>query len=401
MHTVAVIVSAGKSKRFKGSIPKQYIKINDKPLIYYTLSVFNSSPNIDGIVLVSDKDCRQLVRRYNFNKVLSIVKGGRTRAHSVYNGLKVVPKDAEIVVIHDGVRPLVKKELIREAVSKAKRFGAAVCAVPIKNTIKDISADKVLVRKNLVSVQTPQAFRYNIIMDCYNRFKDRLDFVTDDSTLVEMAGHKVKIVQGDYGNIKVTTEEDLEYVRGVASNMSRNNTCSRRRLEHLGRLGLKLGHRVGVGYDIHRLAEKRRLVLGGVLIPSKYGLLGHSDADVLLHAITDAVLGAVGERDIGWHFSNKDPRYKGISSSYFLIEAKKILQKKRYKIQNIDSIIIAQEPKLQPYYSDMIRNISRWMEIPKKNVTVKFTTPEEVGPLGNKRAIAGIAIVAINKEKNP
>lgn len=390
MRTVAVIVSAGKSKRFKGSIPKQYIKINNKPLIYYTLSVFNSSPNIDGIVLVSDKDCRQLVRKYNFNKVFSIVKGGRTRAHSVYNGLKVVPKNAEIVVIHDGVRSLVKKELIKDVISKAKRFGAAVCAVPVKNTIKDISVDKVLIRKNLVEVQTPQAFRYNIIMNCYNRFKDRLDFVTDDSSLVEMAGHKVKIVQGDYENIKITTNEDMDYVRGRSSDIK----CPRTGLGHIGL-------RAGIGYDIHRLAKDRRLVLGGVLIPSKYGLLGHSDADVLLHAITDAMLGAIGERDIGWHFSNKDPRYKGISSSYFLVEAKKMIQKKRYKIQNIDSIIIAQEPKLQPYYNDMVRNISKWLDIPKDSITVKFTTPEEVGPLGHKKAIASIAIVVINKERNP
>lgn len=204
MHTVAVIVSAGKGKRFRGKLPKQYVKIKNKPLIYHTLSVFNSSPVIDGIILVSNK-----IENYNLKKVFCVVKGGRTRAHSVYNGLKAVPEGVEIVVIHDGVRPLVRQELIRNVVDAAKKYGAAICAVPAKNTIKEVTSNsfvkKTLVRKNLIEVQTPQAFRYKMLMDSYNRFD-----VTDDSSLMK----KVKVVQGDYSNIKVTTNEDLRYVRG-------------------------------------------------------------------------------------------------------------------------------------------------------------------------------------------
>lgn len=383
MHTVAIIVSAGKGKRLKGKIPKQYVKANGKPLIYYTITAFDSSPDVDGIILVSEGDrikyCWRIVKKFNLKKVIDIVKGGPTRAHSVFNGLKAVPKGVKIVVIHDGVRPLVKMGLIKKVIDNAKRYGAAISAVPEKNTIKEVVkglVKRTLIRKDLVSVQTPQAFKYNIIMDCYNRFKDRLDTVTDDSSIVEMAGYTPKVVMGDYRNIKITTKDDLRNVRGPASHISSNI-------------------RVGVGYDIHRLVKGRRLVLGGVEIPYRYGLIGHSDADVLLHAITDAMLGAIGERDIGWHFPNSDPRYKDIASSYFLLMAKDLLKKKGYKIQNIDSIIIAQEPRLQPYYSKMVSKLTNWLGV---NVTVKFTTPEEVGPLGHRRAMAGIAIVCVRDD---
>lgn len=387
MRTVAVVVAAGKGKRFKNKIPKQYININGKPLLCYTLSVFNLSNEIDGIILVTAGEridyCRRLVKKFNLNKVFSIIKGGEVRADSVYNGLKEVSDSAEIIVVHDGVRPFVKKELIKKVVDAAEKYGAAICGVKPKNTVKEISGNsfvkKTLMRSGLTEVQTPQAFRYEILKKCYERFKNKFGNVTDDSALVEMAGYRVKVVEGDYDNIKITTNEDLKDVLVGASNIPRM--------------------RVGVGYDIHRLVKGRKLVLGGVNIPGMFGLLGHSDADVLLHAITDAILGAIGERDIGWHFSNKDPRYKGIVSSFFLKEAYKIIKKKGYKIRNIDSIIVAQEPKLQPYYKDMTRNISGWLDVPAGCVTVKFTTPEEVGPLGHKKAIAGMAIAAIVNEQ--
>lgn len=379
MRTVAIIVSAGKGTRFKGKIPKQYVIVNNRPLIYYTLSVFNSSPIIDGIILVTDNI--EYFKRYNFKKIFSIVKGGSTRAHSVFNGLKEMPKGVDIVVIHDGVRPFVKQELIKNVVNSAKRYGAAICAVPPKNTIKEIRGSfvkKTLNRRDLIEVQTPQAFRYRLLMNRYNRFD-----VTDDSTLIELAGHKVKVVRGDSRNIKITTSDDLRYMKDMGDKAQRT--------------GPSAGLRAGIGYDIHRLVKNRRLVLGGVQIPGRYGLLGHSDADVLLHAVTDAMLGAIGEKDIGWHFSNKDAKYKDMASSYFLINAKKILQEKRYRVINIDSIIVAEEPRLQPYYNKMMDNISKWLEIPKKSVTVKFTTPEETGPLGNKEAIASIAIACVKR----
>lgn len=357
MRTVAVIAAAGKGKRFKGRVPKQYVKINARPLIYYTISVFDSSPDIDGIILVSNR-----ANRYDFKKLIRVVKGGPTRAHSVYNGLKAVPDGTDIVVIHDGVRPFVRPKLIKGVIDAAKRHGAAICAVPCKNTIKEVSGSfvkRTLNRKSLIEVQTPQAFRYKLLMSRYKRFD-----LTDDSALVD----KVKVVNGDYRNIKVTTKEDLA-----------------------------ADTRMGIGYDVHRLAKNRQLVLGGVEIPYRYGLLGHSDADVLLHAITDAMLGAAGKRDIGWHFSNKDRRYKDMASSYFLLEAYRKLRKKGYKIQNIDSIIIAQGPRLQPYYKRMLSNISKWLGISKKDVTVKFTTPEGLGILGQKRGIASIALVSIRR----
>jgi 2-C-methyl-D-erythritol 4-phosphate cytidylyltransferase/2-C-methyl-D-erythritol 2,4-cyclodiphosphate synthase len=384
MRTIAIIVSAGRGTRFNAKIPKQYTKIGDKPILYYTISAFCKSPYIDGIILVCAEDkinyCKKFTAKYKFQKICSIVAGGKERSYSVHNGLMKVKKDTKIVLVHDGVRPLVSGDLIKRTVFAAKKYGAVITGVPPKNTIKQTSKDlrvkNTLIRDALIEVQTPQAFRCDILKKCYERFKNKLDKVTDDSALVEMAGYKVKVVLGDYNNIKITTKEDIEFAKNLL-NVSDEI------------------QRVGTGYDIHRLGKNRRLVLGGVNIPSKFGLIGHSDADVLLHAITDAMLGAVGERDIGWYFSNKDPRYKGMASSFFLKAANKILRKKRYKIGNIDSIIVAQEPKLQPYYIEMVKNISGWLGIDKNKVTVKFTTPEEVGPLGDKKAIAAMAVVGL------
>jgi len=388
MKTIAIIVSAGKGKRLKSKIPKQYLKICGKPILFYTLDAFNKSPFIDGIILAVAADkinfCRKLAKESNFKKVLDVMAGGEERSNSVYNGLKKLPEDTGIVVVHDGVRPLVSQRLIKEVVSNAKKYGSAISALPPKNTIKEVSGNsivkKTLVRSSLVEVQTPQAFRRDIIESCYEKFKDKLGNVTDDSSLVECAGFKVKIVNGDYENIKITTADDIMLLRSI-----------------IGEKDSKGIDAVGVGYDIHRLVKGRRLVLGGVNIPSALGLLGHSDADVLLHAIADAIFGAIGERDIGWHFSNRDPKFKGMPSKYFILEAKKIAERKKFKIANIDSIIVAQEPKLQPYYSEMVSNISDWLNLPKSDVTVKFTTPEEVGPLGAKKAIAGMAIAGVTK----
>jgi 2-C-methyl-D-erythritol 4-phosphate cytidylyltransferase/2-C-methyl-D-erythritol 2,4-cyclodiphosphate synthase len=391
MHTIAIIVSAGSGKRFQAKIPKQYINIAGKPILYYTVSAFNKSACVDGIILVCSKEridyCRRLIRKYNLKKVFSVVEGGKERSNSVYNGLQEVPPGAKIILVHDGVRPLVSELLIENTILAAKKYGSAVAGIPPKNTIKEVSNDllikKTIARNALIEVQTPQTFKYEILKTCYDKFKNRLDKVTDDSSLVEMAGYKVKIVNGDYNNIKITTKEDIGFLKNILGK---------------DKNAIKGIAKIGVGYDIHRLEKNRRLVLGGVSIPSKYGLVGHSDADVLLHAITDAMLGAIGERDIGWHFSNRDPKYRGMDSSYFLLVADRLVKKNRYKVRNIDSIIVAQEPKLQPYYIGMVKNISGWLGLDKNAVTVKFTTPEEVGPLGDKKAIAGMAVVGLERE---
>lgn len=394
--TIAIIVSAGKGKRFKTKIPKQYLEVNNNPLISYTLSAFNSHPMIDGIILVAAGDklsfCKQIVKKYNFNKVLSVVKGGDYRSHSVFSGLKAVPKKTKIVLVHDGVRPVISSKLIKKVILAAEKNGASIAAIPPKNTIKEItgkwSVKTTLDRNKLIEVQTPQAFKYDVLMDAYKKLKGKLHKVTDDSSLVEALGIKVKAVKGEYNNIKVTTEEDL------------NSLKSQLQSTRLQNESYDAGNdwRIGIGYDIHRLVEKRKLILGGVKIKSDYGLLGHSDADVLLHAITDAILGSISGRDIGWHFPDTEAKYKGAPSSTFLKKSQELLIKKGYKIGNIDSIIIAQKPKLQPYYKKIVSKISKLLSVAVEDITVKFTTAEELGPIGNSEAIAAMAVVTILKE---
>jgi len=395
MQTVAIIVSAGKGKRFTGKIPKQYVLIDGKPVLYYTLSVFNSAPSIDGIILVSARGrvayCRRLVSKYRLKKVFSIVTGGPSRGRSVDNALKAVPREAKIILVHDGARPLVKKTLIARTVKEVKKNGAVITAVVPKDTIKKVGLSgvvkKTFNRRDFVLVQTPQAFRADIITASYRKFRRELDKVTDDSSLVEKAGYRVKVIEGDYDNIKITIRDDLKFIKSALGEkrprMQRNYS----------------GWRAGVGYDIHRLARNRKLVLGGVNIKSEYGLQGHSDADVLLHAVTDALLGAGGCRDIGWYFPDKDEKYKDRASKYFLQEAKNKLQRKGYRIRNIDCVIVAQEPKLQPYYSWIRENIAGWLDMGKNDVTVKFTTAERLGPLGHKKAIACLVIAGISGAK--
>lgn len=383
MKTVAVIVSAGKGKRISSRIPKQYIKIDGRPLLYYTLSVFDAFSGIDGIVLVTAHDrldyCRRLVKQYNFKKVSRVVPGGATRAHSVYNGLNAVPPETRIVIIHDAVRPLVTQELIHKAINGSRRYGAVSTVVSPKSTIKEIARNwigKTIPRNRLSEIQTPQAFKYSLLKDAYKKYRGSRKEATDTSFIVERAGYKVKVVDGDYRNIKITTKNDLEFVRFI---LQPKNI------------------RTGIGYDIHSLAGGRQLVIGGVKIPAEAKLLGHSDADVLLHALTDAILGAVGERDIGWHFPDTDLRYRDMESKYFLLRAKELVRNRRYKILNIDSIIVAQRPRLQPYYKAMVNNISRWLKLSKDRITVKYCTPEELGPLGHKKAIAAVAVVTVGR----
>lgn len=384
MKTVAIIVSAGKGQRISNKTPKQYMKIKSNPLICYTLSVFETLPYIDGIVLVVARDkvdyCKRLTKKYNFTKVFKIIPGGSTRQKSVYNGLKALSSDTKIVVVHDGVRPLVSKGLIDRVVNNAKRYGAAIPSVLPKATIKVTERNWInntLPRNRLAEIQTPQAFRYSILKDSYRKCKNKLDKATDTSFIIEQAGYKVRAVEGAYKNIKVTTKEDLDFVSFLLESPVA---------------------KVGIGYDIHKLSKNRRLILGGVCIPGKAGLLGHSDADVLLHALTDAILGAIGERDIGWYFPDTDTRYKNMKSSNFLLKARKLMENKKYKILNIDSIIIAETPRLQPYYKDMVNNIAKWVKLPRDRITIKFKTAEELGPLGNKEAIAVLALTTIGKK---
>ena len=374
----AIIVAAGSGKRFGSK--KQFENIGNEKIVELTASKFSRIHKIDNLVVVLPKE--DLSRRYNFPKRVKIVKGGATRQQSVFNGLLALDTDTDIVLIHDGVRPYVSAKIIIDSISAANKYGACVTAVPSKDTAKIAGkgfAVSTPERKNIFLAQTPQAFRYSLIMKAYRKASAEKYFSTDDSSLVERLGKKVRIVPGDYGNIKITTKDDLNSINSKT----------------LKPTNVRL--RVGLGYDIHKLVKGKPLYLGGLRIPFPKGLLAHSDGDVLLHAICDSLLGAADLGDIGKHFPDTDNRYKGISSLILLKKTVELLQKTGHEIINIDVMLVAKEPKIAPHIAKMKKAISKIIEI--KEISIKATTNEGVGDLGKGKAICAYSICLIEKRR--
>ncbi|MEN6357799.1 MAG: 2-C-methyl-D-erythritol 4-phosphate cytidylyltransferase [Armatimonadota bacterium] len=382
MKACALIPAAGRGERFGRGINKVFAEIAGRPVLAHTLSVFDSCEAIGEIIIVTGKDeieaVGELVDRFGFSKVAHIVAGGKERQDSVYLGLEKV--GSEIVVIHDAARPMVTCDIIVRSIDEAKRSGACIAAVPVIDTIKSATSEHIVSdtidRSNLYSIQTPQTFRTDLIRRAYEKAYADGFYATDDSTLVERLGEKVTIVQGSYDNIKITTPSDIE----LAS--------------------MKLGggvHRTGIGFDVHALAQGRKLILGGVDIPYEKGLMGHSDADVLVHAIMDALLGAAALGDIGRHFPDSDAAYKGISSIKLLAHVGKLIAKDGWHISNIDAVVICEHPKIAPYVREMVGNIAGCLEIKPCCVSIKGTTTEKLGYTGRGEGIACQAIAALHR----
>ena len=317
-------------------------------------------------------------------KPVQIVAGGATRAESAKNG--VLAAHGELVAVHDAARPFVSPAVIAAVLEAAARCGAAAPAVPVKDTIKQaVPGDGKTVpeaclvrstpdRSTLYAVQTPQCFdraQYLAALQELDAEKARL--VTDDCSLFELTGRSVQLTQGDYANLKITTREDLP--RPVQKEETR----------------MRIGH----GYDVHRLVEGRKLILGGVEIPFEKGLLGHSDADVLAHAVMDAVLGAAALGDIGQHFPDNDPAYAGADSLELARHVARILSEHDYRVENIDATILCQRPKLAPHIPAMRANLAAAFGLPVDAVSVKATTEEHLGFTGEGLGIAAHAVALI------
>jgi 2-C-methyl-D-erythritol 4-phosphate cytidylyltransferase/2-C-methyl-D-erythritol 2,4-cyclodiphosphate synthase len=385
--TSAIIPAAGKGRRFGRGFNKVFAEVAGKPIIAHTLSVFQVSSLIDEIVLVCGKEdlasCREIVERFGLDKVSAVIEGGDCRQQSVRNGLLRTRPDSEIIVIHDGARPLVTEEIIRESVSAACLYGAAVAASPVTDTVKSADAESfvtaTLRREELYAVQTPQTFRRSLILDAHEKALAAGADATDDATLVELIGGKVKITPGSPENIKVTQPQDLDY---VSAKLSRNAVPVAR---------------CGFGYDIHRFAEGRKLFLGGVEFSGVDGLEGHSDADVLLHAVCDALLGAAGAGDIGRIFPDTDLQYKGISSMTLLSRVGQVLADGGWSVINIDVTLVAQKPKIAPCVEDIRVNISSALNIHRDQVSIKATTAEGLGSIGKAEGIACYSVANVVK----
>ena len=379
---VAVIIAAaGVGKRMGAGIPKQYMLINGRPMLAETAGVFDANAFVDVLCVVTGvrdvEFCREMLK--DLSKVKYIVPGGKERQDSISCGLSALcaAEDFDIVMIHDAARPYVTNRIIEDCLEKTLQVGACTAAVPVKDTIR--YRNITLERKEMYAVQTPQCFERSVITGAYERAYSDGFYGTDDAGLVERMGRTVAIVEGDYKNIKITTPEDLPASCGGGAGSPF--------------LGINaFGMRVGTGFDVHAFAEGRALILGGVDIPHRKGLLGHSDADVLTHAVMDALLGAAALGDIGKHFPDTDERYRGISSLLLLEHVRELLSEAGYRVGNIDVTLIAQKPKIAPYIPQMVQNLAKGLVIDAGQINIKGTTTEKLGFTGREEGIACEAV---------
>lgn len=382
----AVLVAAGSSTRM--GFDKLSFDLGGETVVQRSIRAFAECPLVSEIVLVAGKNRAFLEQQAAAcAKPVQVVQGGATRAESAKNG--VLAAHGELVAVHDAARPFVSQAVITAALEAAAACGAAAPAVPVKDTVKRaVRGDGKTVpehcmvtdtpdRSTLYAVQTPQCFdraAYLAALDELDAEKARL--VTDDCSLFELTGRPVQLTQGDYANLKITTREDLPRAEQKEGN------------------DMRIGH----GYDVHRLVEGRKLIMGGVTIPYEKGLLGHSDADVLLHAVSDALLGAAALGDIGKHFPDTDPRYEGADSLMLLREVGRLLDETGYTVGNIDATVLCQAPKLAPHIPAMRQNIANALGLALDDVSVKATTEEHLGFTGEGLGIAAHAVALIEKK---
>ena len=375
MGITAIVVGGGSSSRMNGT-DKLMLEIGGISVFERSVSAFCSSPEIDAVVAVAREDLVEEITSWKarYPKLYAVVRGGDTRCRSAQAGVKAAPADTEFFAVHDAARPFVTEEVIRRTAEAVREHGAAAPALPVTDTVK-ITDDNGFAlqtpdRSRLYAVATPQMFR----ADLYREFIFSADDSFDDCQLFERNGYPVKLVENDRTNFKITTPEDIERARIQAGGNS-----------------MRIGH----GYDVHRLVPERKLVLGGVDIPWEKGLFGHSDADVLLHAVCDALLGAAALRDIGYHFPDTDPGLEGADSMQLLRECGRMIREKGFRIGSVDSTVVCQRPKLAEYIPAMICNIAEALEIPAGMVNVKAKTEEGLGFTGSGEGIAAHAVALL------
>lgn len=380
MKVGVVIAAAGSGLRMGAEGNKVLLPVQGKPMLQYSLECFEAMDEVRDLVVVTREEDQEMVgtllERMQPTKRIQVVPGGPVRQESVYRGLQALPADTEWVIIHDGARPFITTTAVRRGLEAAREHGAVGLAVPVKDTIKRVRAGVVvdtLPRSELWAMQTPQIFRYELILKAHQEARRRDLVATDDCALVEALGHPVQIVPGEYSNIKVTTPEDLP------------------RREEFS---------VGSGYDVHRLVPGRPLILGGVEIPFELGLLGHSDADVLTHAVMDALLGALGAGDIGEHFPDTDSSYAGISSMALLARVMELVRSRGWEVSNADAVVLAQRPKLTPWKGAIRTSLAQALGVFEARVNIKASTSEGLGFVGRGEGIAAQAVVMLRSARS-
>ncbi len=386
--TAVIIPAAGIGARMRSEIPKQFLSLGGVPVIVRTCRPFLMLDTIESIVIVCHKKYRdeteQLIRRHHSRDDLKrfiFTVGGRQRQDSVAAGLAVLPKEIEVVLVHDAARPLIDQKTIQRVMDKTLQSQAAIAAVPARDTLK-LVADKRITdtmdRSSIWMAQTPQAAGRGLFEQAFLHAEETGFQGTDEASVLEHYGTRVHIVPGSRRNLKITCPEDLQTAEMLIT----------------GSGSMNIGH----GYDAHRLVAGRKLILGGVEIPSQLGLEGHSDADVVCHALADAILGALGAGDIGRHFPDNDEHYHGISSLLLLEQVIKLMHKQDMIVGNTDLTILCQQPRLASYLPQMRANLAGCCNIEENQVNIKATTTEKMGFVGRQEGISAHAVVLLQKQ---
>lgn len=370
----SVVIVAGGSGTRMGR-PKQMLPLAGQPVLFRTVRAFLNTPEIAQVVVVTTPQNQALLQK-EFNNLVYALPG-ETRLASVINGVSKTDASLPVVAVHDGARPLVKPAFISRCVREAQEYGAAVLAVPVKDTVKECKdgvVTRTLERNILWAAQTPQCYRRGLLVQALEKYGALKD-ATDESQLVEKLGVKVRVVASDYENNKITTPEDLIFAEAL---MQEN-----------------VYYRTGFGFDLHRMEPGIKMFMGGVEIPHTKGFVGHSDGDLVLHAICDAILGALCEGEIGILFPPTDPTIKGICSVDIARKVLEIVRSHQAQIVHIDATIITQEPKIKPHYQTVRESLARIFDMDVKNVSFKSKSHEHVGEIGQGLAAMCQAVATL------
>lgn len=392
MNIWAILLAAGQSSRLQSQgqeQKKQFILYQGLPLYWQSLISFAQSAKVQGVVIAFpplelqsyNEQLTELEDQHSLGIPLQSVAGGSSRQESVYNALQALPRECTHVLVHDAARPFFSPGLIHSLVqAHVENLGGVIPGIPCKDTIKELSPEKLVIdtlpRDQLIAVQTPQFFCKDLLLRVHEQAKEQGFSVTDDAAMLERFSYKVKVVSGEETNLKITTSEDLKVLE---TNAHSAYPCT------------------GFGYDVHRFGGPKALVLGGVPIPGAPGIYSHSDGDVLIHALVDAILGCLGQGDIGDLYPDSDPENEDLSSSIFLNEVLHLAQAQNLLITNIDVTIIAQTPKLAPHKHTIRSNLMGLTGLESQRINIKATTEEGLGFTGAKQGIKAVVMVSAVK----
>ena len=385
-----IVVAAGESMRMAG-IDKLNLEIAGTPVLWRSIDAFDAFDAVTKWVIVTHAtkvgEVEESVSRFGLTKPFKVVAGGARRQDSVRCGLVALNDwgdSSAFIAVHDAARPFVDGDMIRRGLDAAKFTGAAIPVVPIKDTVKRVEHGIIIDtpdRSSMFAVQTPQIFRADVLRAAHETVADD---VTDDASMVEVAGGLVGTFAGSDENIKITTQSDIAVANAIAAKRSPTTA-------------VLTDFRCGIGFDGHALVDGGPLRLGGVVIEFDKRLQGHSDGDVLLHAVASAILGAAGLGDLGGNFPSSDPKYRGVDSAFFVGQAMSKASESRWQIDHIDSTVIAQRPRLAPHVSAFRSNIARALSTEEDRVNVKVTSTDQVGSIGRGEGIAAQAIATLRR----